>query len=323
VLSLALVTEFGEVFDSVHLYVGPVVLLLAAVPLWTMSDRRFLFQVLGLASAMLAIKTQMRFAARGPMIADSEDLMRGTLDKLDPNYAACYIGFGAVCALYLLIESLGGRQQRRIALFWLVPIALSLLAMGRLASRGITIALVLALGTLVMTAPLKLPARVGALALVLAVGLGVALSGGFDLLWSRFLKDDVATGNNRADINAVALRLFADRPLPEQLLGGGGSSSTRAMGWHTHNAFTEQLLDHGTVGGACFVGLFACLCKASVGSKGLVRASGLALLVFTAVASMSVSPFMYAWGWVALACILPCSANEGSPNLLARQRARA
>lgn len=322
VLVLAFATEtLSQINESANIYVGPLALLLASLPLWTMSDRRFLFRVFALGGVIVASKTLLRFASHAPAFAaDGEDTLRGTLDKLDPNYTSCYIGFGLICALYLLMETLGGKQKRWTALVWLGQVTISMVAMGLLASRGMALALILGLAVLMATIRVKLLTRLAVSALVLLVGLAVATAGGFDLLWARFHKEDLRTGNRRTDINAMALRFFAERPVDQQLFGAGGNSSLRGIGWHTHNAFTEQLMDHGIVGTACFVGLFLCLGTACLCAGAPARASGLALLCFTAVASMSVSPFMYAWGWVALACILPCRKDDG-PALTRRNRA--
>jgi hypothetical protein len=303
--------SLSEILELIHLYLGPIALLLAAVPLWTLSDRRFLFKVFVLAGTIVSVKTLFRFASHdsGFMLEASAldlDALRGTADKLDPNYMACYIGLGVICALYLLMENPSSRNKRYLALGWLVPILVSLVAMGKLASRGMTLALAASLSVLVAIAPLKRSARAAVLGLVLVVGFGVGMAGGFDLLWTRFQNEDVKTGAGRMDINLIALRLFTERSLDGQLLGGGNNSSFRAMGWHTHNAYTEQLMDQGIVGASCFLGIFGCLGAACARTKGPVRASGLALLVFLAVASLSISPFRYAWGWIALACILPC-----------------
>ncbi len=309
---LALASEsLSEINESIHVYVGPIALLLAAIPLWTMSDRRFLFKVFALAGTMVAVKTILRFASHDQATkleaaSFNPDALRGILDQLDPNYMACYIGFGLICALCLLIEAVSSKQNRWMMVALLLPISLSLVAMGQLASRGMALALLAGLAVLVGTARMKLSSRLTVLGLVLIAGLGVAVSGGFDLLWTRFQGEDLKTGAGRKDINRVAVLVFADRPWSARLLGGGSNSLTRALGVHTHNAFTEQLLDHGILGASCFVGLFVCLGVACARTRGPLRASGLALLGYTAVAGLSVSPFRYAWGWIALACILPC-----------------
>jgi hypothetical protein len=314
------VADYRKVIHCLPRYLGLCVLVLASVQTWTMAQRRSVFQALSLLGSAVAAKTWLRLhTGAGAIAKASMQQLYAASDAPDPNYTAFWIGLGLVCAAFLLAEGLGGASKRRYALLWLAPVAVSLAGLGACASRGMAVAAVAALTLLLVTSPTSLSSKALVLGAAALCGSAAALAGAFDVLSARLMQENWQTGNGRLDLLYLALSYFGAVAWPVKLLGGGTDSLTTAFGAHTHNAFTEQLLDYGVLGLACFAGIFLILILASLRCEGAARRSALALLTYCAIASLSISPFAFVWGWVALASAIPCSQQSrrgpGAPAL--------
>lgn len=182
---------------------------------------------------------------------------RGDIE-VDQNVVAFFVGFGVVIAACLGLDAVA-RPGRRGGL---VPVALvlgvTLYASLLLASRGMALALMIALAAVTMRAIAQSPRTIAfVVVLVGLAGGGLLLPGGQGLL-ERFEGERIETGGSRLPIWEATFEAYANGDLAELTFGHGYDSSKqvvrRAFGsvTSTHNAFLQILYEFGLVGFALF-----------------------------------------------------------------------
>ncbi len=184
---------------------------------------------------------------------------------MDPNVVAFLVGIGAVMTACLAL----GRVRRRGALpgslGLVLLLALHVYAMLLLASRGVTIALLI--GTVALLARAARDDRrnlafVGVMAAV--VGGAFLLPGGAGLV-TRFESEQVQTGGGRFPIWETTLASYSGGGPRDLLLGHGFDSSETlvqrrfATLTSTHEAYLQMLYEFGFVGLALFLALHLAL----------------------------------------------------------------
>ncbi len=179
-------------------------------------------------------------------------------------------------------------------------------AMLLLASRGMAIALAMAMLLLVLRAARDDRRKLLFLAVVVAlVAIGLLLPGGLGLV-QRFHGPKVATANARTPIWRATIESYATSSVPEMLLGHGFDGSRilvrRQFGSlnSTHEAFLEFLYNFGLVGLAAFVLMHLLLLWDGLRIRGPDGYVIFALIVYLLVADLSLNApdgFMY---WTAL-----------------------
>ena len=249
----------------------------------------------GLAISIWVIDSSFRvgFAYRGGV-------------SVDQNVVTFFIGFGAVVLLAAILNAMG-RADGRGRVAWLVLLlGVMLYAVMLLASRGLTIALLVAGLAIVARTILFDPRRVGIIAVVAVLGVSTLLLPGGDSLLERFALQDTETANNRLPIWEHVLESYADGNPVEVVLGHGFNSSHRlvlqltGMLTSTHNAFLQILYEFGALGLVLFLALHALLLVRAyrIGDGNGVVMFG--LLWFLIASNLSINApdgFMY---WTAL-----------------------
>lgn len=184
---------------------------------------------------------------------------------VDQNVVTFFIGFGAIVALAAAVDIVGTRGRRGRLLLLMASLAVMLYATMLLASRGVTIALVLAVLAIVARAVLLDPRKLWVVAVVVAMGVGTVFLPGGDSLLERFTLEDTDTGNQRLPIWEETVEAFTAGNAYALLVGQGFGSSRevvqRGFGGltSTHNAFLQILYEFGVVGLTLFVALHAFL----------------------------------------------------------------
>jgi O-antigen ligase len=226
----------------------------------------------------------------------------------DPNYLACWIDLGLI-PLFAYLAA-GRRNKTYYALllpiFGIICLCGYALSLG--ISRGMGIALSLVLVFILLHEFAKRP--------LVGVGLFVGLAFAAVLLWHSPVCDGyrkrVESGGSgeRFELATTALDKWGGFSLPEQIIGHGSGSTYRLLGMHAHNAYTEVLLDFGALGLILFLLLMALALRSAFQQTGVFRLTTFAWLIFLSVASLSISPFYYLWGWIILALILPAPSKK-------------
>jgi O-antigen ligase len=247
---------------------------------------------------------------------------------VDQNVVTFFIGFGAVVTLTAAVQAVA-RPGRRGRLFGLlVLLGTMLYAVMLLASRGVTLALALAVLAVLARATLQDRRRAVALVVVVALAFATVLLPGGSGLLERFALEDTESGNNRLPIWEATLDAYTGGDVYGLLLGQGFGSSRavvqRAMGTltSTHNAFLQILYEFGAVGIALFLALHAHLLVRAIRLADGHGLTMLGLLSFLIGANLSLNApdgFMY---WTALGVVIAiglwdreaATAGPGTPS---------
>lgn len=250
-----------------------------------------------LSTYVIASAARSGFAYRGNVPAD-------------PNVVAFFIGPGAVVGVAILLHALSDPRLRRRIGPALIAVGLTLYASTLLASRGMAIALALALAAAVLRGVQRDPRRVAFVLVVVALGgTAIVLPGGRGLV-ERFEGERVESGGSRLPIWEATWEAYTDGTASELLFGRGFDASKklvrRGFGTvtSTHNAYLQTLYEFGSLGLLLFVALpLMALIRSSVLAEPWGDlATGLS--VFLLAASLSVNAadgFLY---WAALGLVL-------------------
>lgn len=229
---------------------------------------------------------------------------------VDQNVVSFFVGLGLVAALAdALAPTAGVRRGWAVAGTW-ATVALMLYGILLLASRGIAIALVVAVVAVVGRAGARRPVRLLALVAAAAAVFGATLLPGGDGLVERFAEDTVTSGNDRIPIWIGALRYFVEGDAWDLIFGHGFGASwfavQRVFGTltSTHNSYLQLLVEFGIVGLGLFLALHALLVLRSFQVEERVGAAMFGLLAFLLAANLTLNAtdgFMY---WTALGLVM-------------------
>lgn len=178
----------------------------------------------------------------------------------DQNVIALFVGFGTVIAIALGVDLIG--RRRHLALIMtMLALGFTLYASLLLASRGIFIALAVALLAVVVRVAFVQPRKLlfGFILVLLAVS-AFFLPGGQGLV-ERFSGERVESGGSRLPLWEAAWTAYV-RGTPVQLLVGQGFDSSKFVIRQvsdnltsTHNAYFQVLFEFGLLGLLVFMGL--------------------------------------------------------------------
>ncbi len=249
--------------------------------------------------------------------------------EVNENTVAFYVSLGFVIAACAAVHALGTRGRRSLGFLLLLTSGFIGYALLLLASRGVAIAVGLALIALLARIIAQDRGKlVIVVLLVAALGLGLLLPGGQGLL-ERFQGERVESGGSRVPIWTTVLDSYTEGNPRELLLGFGFDSSKdvvqRGFGTltSTHNAYLQILYEFGAVGLTLFLALhIAALVVAwrRRGPMGLAMFSLVWLLLGVNASSTAPDGFLY---WVALALILAIGTWGGGRPLRLRARGQA
>lgn len=260
---------------------------------------------------------------------------RGDID-VDQNVVAFFVGFGSVIAACLGLDAVARPGRRGALLPVSLALGLTLYASLLLASRGMALALGIALLAVVVRAVGQNARTLAFVVVLVALAGGALLLPGGQGLLERFEGERIETGGSRLPIWEATLESYAAGDVTELLLGHGYDSSEDVVRQRfgtissTHNAFVQILYEFGLLGLALFVYLHVHLIVRSwfVRSPYGLLMFGLAWFLIGANFSTNASDgFMY---WVVLALVMAMgtwgerpAAWRSSRSGAAEPRARA
>jgi hypothetical protein len=234
---------------------------------------------------------------------------RGGVD-VNQNDASFYIGLGLVPAFAGLLGLLVAAKMRPgRSLLLLIAVMVMSYAMVLLASRGMTIGILLSfavVGALAIARNRRV--LLPLLLVVMALGSMLLLPGGSAIL-GRFTGEAVESGNSRYPLWETTLDSFTGGTVSSILLGNGFDSNKvllrQEFGWtaSTHNAFLQVLFEFGFLGIALFLALHAALLlrgREIRGELGLVLVGQVVFLLGANLTTDTPNGFMY-WTSIGLA----------------------
>jgi O-antigen ligase len=229
------------------------------------------------------------------------------ISEVNQNNVATLIAFGLIP---LFAGQLSGQASawRRLA-GWLA-LALGIYAMLLLASRGMTVAVAMAL-IFMFARILNNPRRSVPLILLAAVGAIVLASlPGSNNLAERFTQSDVASANGRTPLWSAAIREI-ETSSPGQLLFGHGINhslivTSRVVGffYSVHNTYLQMTLEFGLVGLGLFLSLHFMVLRFLWRFKDALSLYGMGavtFLLFSNLTNVAADAFFY---WVTLGAML-------------------
>lgn len=254
---------------------------------------------------------------------------RGGLEA-NPNAAAMVVALGAVTAIAWLIERWGEEGRAGTIVVLVLVLAVMVYSILLLASRGLTISLVVAFTTMLARAVLRDRRKLGIIVPILVLaGVGLALPGGQNLI-ERFTSPDenLVTAGSRVPIWTVTIENIVAGNVGELLAGHGFASSEDVVERRfagqpsTHSTYLLVLYEYGAFSLALFVALLGSLLWRSwriEGKYGLILLGMTTLLALENVTGDVANGFAFwiAFGYLAaIATWAPTSqaSNEGAPR---------
>jgi O-antigen ligase len=239
------------------------------------------------------------------------------ISEVNQNNVATLIAFGLIP---LFATQLSGKASIVRRLVGWLALALGVYAMLLLASRGMTVALGMAL-VLMFARVLGNPRRSVPLILLAAAGaLVLASLPGSSNLAERFTQADVASANGRTPLWSAAVREIQTSS-PAQLLFGHGINyslvvTSRVVGffYSVHNAYLQMTLEFGLVGLGLFLSLHFMALRLLWRFKDALSLYGMGavtFLLFSNLTNVASDDFFY---WVTLGAVLALAAWRQSQN---------
>lgn len=250
--------------------------------------------------------------------AQSGFVYRAGLD-VNQNVVTLLIGLGLIPVASLFVRVLLDRRRMIWAAPLLVALAVMTYSVVVLASRGMTIALAVALMAILVRSILRDRRTLLAVALLaLVVTFGMFLPGGQGIV-DRFSGQDIETGNERLPIWEATLEAFSAGDIREIILGHGLGSSRAVVQERfgsltsTHNAYLQVLYELGLTGLTLFVFLHVALLIRSTrvhGVYGLVMLGLVSYLMTVNLAMSATDGFLY-WTAIGFAMAISAWAPQG------------
>ncbi len=244
----------------------------------------------------------------------------------DENYVTTIIVLGLLPIIAgQLSKQNGGGGLKRMA-GWLL-LAVGAYALLLLASRGITIAFLMAVFVMFARVLGDLRKSIPLMLLGIAAVVAIASLPGSETLVDRFTGADVASANGRTPLWSAGFQaLMVASPLQLFLGHGLGFSTITAipiMGFpfSIHNAFLEILLDVGVIGLFCFLLLHVFVFRAAWQWNDQLGLYAVAAIVFIFFANQSITfqnefPFWVIMGHLlAIAAFLNLRSRNNAPEV--------
>jgi len=271
--------------------------LLGLVSMVQITSRRGLIPVVaGAVAASTIVSAWVVLSA-----AEAGFSYRGDID-VNQNFAAFVIGLGVVSAVALLAGPWRANVGKVLSIVLTVCVAGMLYASLLLASRGMTIALVIALGVVMLRSIIvDRGALVWVLGILLLGAAGTMLPGGDGLL-ERFEDQTASSGGSRVPLWTHTLDEYTDSGALELILGNGFKSSEPVIesqfGIMTsvHNSYVQMLYELGVAGLGVFFVLHAAVAVIAWRSRsvsGLISLGIICFLLGSNLTADSTDGFLY------------------------------
>ena len=260
--------------------------------------------------------------------AQSGFVYRAGLD-VNQNVVTLLIGLGLIPVASLFVSVLLDRRR----MIWGAPLLVALTVMTYaivvLASRGMTIALAVALIAIIVRSTLRdRRSLLAVVLLALVVAAGMMLPGGQGIM-DRFSSPDTETGNERLPIWEATIDAFSAGDVREITLGHGLGSSQAVVQQRfgsltsTHNAYLQVLYELGLIGLALFTFIHVALLIRSTRVYGVYGLTMLGLIAFLMIGNLAMSAsdtFLY-WTAIGVAMAISAWAPQGPVDRRARDAA--
>lgn len=236
---------------------------------------------------------------------------RGGVD-VNPNYIASIINLGLVAQFGVLIR---GEKKRHLLthVFLWVTFAVGLYANLLLASRGVTVALLIAAGIILMR-NLRTPRLAGGVSmLVILIALFLLKLPGSQNFEGRFYEGGADPYNGRLQLWQAGQEYITTSSVWGLLFGNGmGASEVMVRGVHSqltsvHNAYIQVAIDYGVVGLILFTLLVCASLWQNVRIKGYLGDTSVGVVIFLMIVSLTASMTDSFIFWIALGVTLPTS----------------
>ncbi len=205
----------------------------------------------------------------------------------DPNYLSCALGTGLVVSVSELFKV--GKSKYYLILL-ITTIVLSVISLLGLASRGITLAVSISIGSMILFSKVKNRIKVLTIVSLFIFLLILYTNQFFEFLIARINNDD-GTGSSRTIIWAKKINAFWHEANVSNWLFGFGKDGGFKLGYYggvsTHNDYISILINYGVVG--VFLFLKAITYPLRVCSLRM-RPQIVAFLLYLLVCSMSIEP---------------------------------
>lgn len=230
--------------------------------------------------------------------------------SVNENVVAFYVGLGFVVAVCYGVQAFGAARRLGNAVLMLLVTGVLAYALLLLASRGMVIAIGIALVALIARLALQDPRKLLLVLALIAISAGGMLLPGGEGIVQRFTGERVESGGSRTPIWRAVYDAYRDGNAVDLLLGNGFDSSqavvSRGFGnlTSTHNAYLEVLYEFGLVGTALFLALHLApiiVAWRVRGALGLVMYALVFFLLGANITSTAPDGFLY---WTALAFAL-------------------
>lgn len=237
---------------------------------------------------------------------------------VDPNYFGYVTGLGAVLSfLYYRFHREFNRilgykflQKKYLPLIVLLVGCLEVFFTVRGLSRGMLVAL-LAAAVAYLALQRKLWHLVVTVVIFGAVSLWLSHTQLFSLYLERFAADDDGAG--RFEIWGFVWELMQEKGPLFMLFGGGFHypwwsyfNVTQGLSFFsTHNSWITLLLSCGFLGAAILIRTMSRSVRAGLKHPSAVNQTKLVMLAYVVIASSTIEPMTYTWGWIPL--VVACS----------------
>ena len=220
------------------------------------SERQWQVEQMAYSFIILSLVLSLEYFIWGGQFSQTISVGNEDFERLgwsDPNYFSCVLGFGTLISYSELLDNRIIEKKRNWLL--LITLLLSLFVIVSTASRGASVALVIAIALATINSKIPIGRKVGIM-LLGGILLYVTYKGGlFDLLFSRVANDD-GTAGNRTLIWATKLSAFFSSDSLSVLFGYGIQGGrwlgfSKAQGFH--NDYLAFLVSYGIVGFLLFV----------------------------------------------------------------------
>ncbi len=233
----------------------------------------------------------------------------------DQNYLSLFVGLGIVVLTSFLLCHRAS-LTRPLQLAFIGIYFLNWMAILRLGSRGIVIALALATVWMVLRNSKNISQTLVSIMLAAMLVVIITQLPGMEMMKDRFKDKDIATASRRMPLWIKSLQHIVSSSPWEIVFGGGGGAGKIALKQafranvplSPHNQYLETAMDYGLLGLLSLLGLIYSGFRQSLKVPGYVGDMRAALVLFMLVGFMSLTPLMYVLPWVVFGFALAAPA---------------
>jgi O-antigen ligase len=281
----------------------------------------------GLAAAELVLGLWTYYTVRNLAVDGAAGHFASSEATGDVNYSSFHVGLAVLTGWCVALSGCRLLKSARGLSFAIRGMAVLVFVVGLLLivqfqSRGISAAVVLGLAASLIQSRSKFR-TVAVTGVLLGIFLtAISQTATFDLFLERWRdKDEMASGTGRLDLWKSSWQQYEEGPVITKIIGFGYGTElkrtkfdglVRGSQISTHNSFIRFLLDQGLAGVVLFVLALAFCSYHAWRRQDEVGNLRFGIVVFLAVACLSLEPHMSTEFWLALGLCLPLSLSSVS-----------